>query len=387
MKIIRDPIHKNIHVSDTCIRFIDTPEIQRLRRIKQLGLTYLAYPGATHTRFEHSLGVMYLADIFSKNLDVYDQKLLKISALLHDVGHSPYSHDSEEVIKKYTDKTHEDIGRILESDTISSILDDIDLKKSEILDIIGGKKPLGKILNGSIDIDKMDYLVRDSYYTGVTYGIIDLYRLVQEISFIDNTLVIEDGGLQAVESLCVSRFLMSRAVYYHHVSRIAESMLKKALIDLLEDKKVDPFVLRDMDDYEVHMLLKNYNGYPKEIIDRIETRNLFKRAIYQNISILDEKMISDYKTNHERYEAEIAQNAQIDERYVILDIPEYQKNRFDIPFMINDEIKPLEDVSSLINVLDKAETSDWKFGVYTLNEYKDKVKKAASEVLNIGQKI
>jgi len=330
---------------------------------------------------------MYLADIFSKNLDVYDQKLLKISALLHDVGHSPYSHDSEEVIKKYTDKTHEDIGRILESDTISSILDDIDLKKKDVLDIIGGKKPLGKILNGSIDIDKMDYLVRDSYYTGVTYGIIDLYRLVQEISFIDNTLVIEDGGLQAVESLCVSRFLMSRAVYYHHVSRIAESMLKKALIDLLEDKKVDPFVLRDMDDYEVHMLLKNYNGYPKEIIDRIETRNLFKRAIYQNISILDEKMISDYKTNHERYEAEIAQNAQIDERYVILDIPEYQKNRFDIPFMINDEIKPLEDVSSLINVLDKAETSDWKFGVYTLNEYKDKVKKAASEVLNIGQKI
>lgn len=383
MKIIRDPIHKNIHVSDICIRFIDTPEVQRLRRIKQLGLTYLAYPGATHTRFEHSLGVMYLADIFSKNLDEYDQKLLKISALLHDVGHSPYSHDSEDVITRYTKETHEDIGRILDKETISSILEDIDLKKRDILDIISVKKPLGKILNGSIDIDKMDYLVRDSYYTGVTYGIIDLYRLVQEITFFDDTLVIEDGGLQAVESLCVSRFLMSRAVYYHHVSRIAESMLKKALIDLLENKKVDPFVLRDMDDYEIHMLLKSSNGYPKDIITRIEQRNLFKRALYQDISVLDEKMVREYKANIGKYETEIAQVAGLDVKYVVLDIPEYKKNKFDIPFMIDGEIKPVEEVSSLIQVLDKAETSDWKFGVYTLNEYKDRVRKAAQRVLNI----
>ncbi|BDC36001.1 MAG: HD domain-containing protein [Candidatus Methanoliparum thermophilum] len=383
MKIIRDPIHKNIHVSDTCIRFIDTPEIQRLRRIKQLGLTYLVYPGATHTRFEHSLGVMYLADIFSKDLDEYDQKLLKISALLHDVGHSPYSHDSEEVIKKYTKETHEDVGRILEKETISSVLDDTDLKKSDILDIINRKKPLGKILNGPIDIDKMDYLARDSYYTGVTYGFIDLNRLVQEITFVDNMLVIENKGLQAVESLCVSRFLMSRAVYYHHVSRIAESMLKKALIDLLDSEKADPFVLRDMDDYEIHMLLKNSSGYPKRIIDRIETRNLFKRAIYQDISIFDEKTIYEYKTNREKYEMEIAQSAGIDERYVILDIPEYHKDSFDIPFRIDDEIKSLKDVSSLIRVLDKAEADDWKFGIYTLKEYKDKVKKAAYDILNI----
>lgn len=383
MKIIRDPIHKNIHVSDICIRFIDTPEVQRLRRIKQLGLTYLAYPGATHTRFEHSLGVMYLADIFSKNLDEYDQKLLKISALLHDVGHSPYSHDSEDVITRYTKETHEDIGRILDKETISSILEDIDLKKRDILDIISVKNPLGKILNGSIDIDKMDYLVRDSYYTGVTYGIIDLYRLVQEITFFDDTLVIEDGGLQAVESLCVSRFLMSRAVYYHHVSRIAESMLKKALIDLLENKKVDPFVLRDMDDYEIHMLLKSSNGYPKDIITRIEQRNLFKRALYQDISVLDEKMVREYKANIGKYETEIAQVAGLDVKYVVLDIPEYKKNKFDIPFMIDGEIKPVEEVSSLIQVLDKAETSDWKFGVYTLNEYKDRVRKAAQRVLNI----
>lgn len=196
----------------------------------------------------------------------------------------------------------------------------------------------------------MDYLARDSYYTGVTYGFIDLNRLVQEITFVDNMLVIENKGLQAVESLCVSRFLMSRAVYYHHVSRIAESMLKKALIDLLDSEKADPFVLRDMDDYEIHMLLKNSSGYPKRIIDRIETRNLFKRAIYQDISIFDEKTIYEYKTNREKYEMEIAQSAGIDERYVILDIPEYHKDSFDIPFRIDDEIKSLKDVSSLIRV-------------------------------------
>lgn len=383
MKVIRDPIHKNINVSDLCIRLIDTPEIQRLRRIKQLGLTYLAYPGATHTRFEHSLGVMYLADIFSKDFEEHEQKLLKFSALLHDAGHSPYSHDSEEIIKRYTKETHEDIGRILDKETISSVLEDIDLEKKEILDIINGKMLLGKILNGSIDIDKMDYLVRDSYYTGVTYGFIDLHRLVQQIKIWNNTLVIEEGGLQAAESLCISRFLMSRAVYYHHVSRIAESMLKKALVDLLDDEKVDPFVLRDMDDYEVHMLLKNSIGYPKEIIDRLETRNLFKRAIYQNISSLDEKMRDEYKINCKEYEREIAKKAKVDERYVILDIPEYQKNKFDIPFVINDEIKALEDVSSLISILDKAETDNWKFGVYTLKEYRDNVKKSAAEVLEI----
>ncbi|VUT26883.1 MAG: Deoxyguanosinetriphosphate triphosphohydrolase-like protein [Candidatus Methanolliviera sp. GoM_asphalt] len=383
MKVIRDPVHKTIRVDGLCLRLIDTPEMQRLRRIKQLGFSYLVYPGANHTRFEHSLGVMHLADIFSANLDEKERDELMASALLHDIGHGPYSHDSEEIIKRYTRKDHEDVGEIIDKEPIGSILEDFNLKKSEILRTVMGESSLGKIISGEIDLDKMDYLVRDSYYTGVSYGIIDLDRLVQEMNFYQKKLVIGEGGLQAAESLCVSRFLMSPTVYYHHVSRIAESMFNKALLCMIEEKDLDPYTLRRMDDYEIHYRMRRANEYPHEIIKRLEERDLFKRAIYVGMNSIDEKKIDEYRRRDERYERELAEAVGIDEKYVIIDVPKYPKTQMGVPVLINDDIKMLDDVSPLVAILEKAEVSNWKMGVYTPKEYREKVKKSAEEIFEV----
>ena len=383
MKVIRDPVHKTIRLNDLCLRLIDTPEMQRLRRIKQLGFSYLVYPGANHTRFEHSLGVMHLADIFSANLEEEGRDELMASALLHDVGHGPYSHDSEEIIKRYTRKDHEDVGEIIDKESIGSILGDFNLKKSEILRTMGGESYLGQLLNREIDIDKMDYLVRDSYYTGVAYGIIDLHRLVQEMELYRKRLVIREGGLQAAESLCVSRFLMSPTVYYHHVSRIAESMFKKALLCMIEEKDLDPYTLRRMDDYEIHYRLKRTEGYPHEMIERLEERNLFKRGIYVGMNSIDEKKIDEYRKGCGRYEREIAEDVGVDEKYVIVDIPKYPKTQMGVPVLIKDNIKRLDDISPLVAILEKAEVSNWKMGVYTPKEYREKVKKSAEEIFEV----
>ncbi|MCE8427640.1 MAG: HD domain-containing protein, partial [Candidatus Methanoperedens sp.] len=159
MKVIRDPIHDYIELDELALALVDTPEIQRLRRIRQLGFSNLVYPGANHTRFEHSLGVYHLASHLVMQFEKHEQMELLAAALLHDMGHGPFSHATEPIIQKYTRKSHDDVEGLLKKGAISDVLEKYSLSASTIASHIKGQTYQGQIINSEIDVDRMDYLV------------------------------------------------------------------------------------------------------------------------------------------------------------------------------------------------------------------------------------
>ncbi len=228
---IRDPIHGSISLNELELSLLDTPQMQRLRRIKQLGFTYLAYPSATHTRFEHSLGVMHLAGRIAEQIDLpkEDIQLARICGLLHDIGHPAFSHTFEHLVERHSKRSHEDVAcEIISKDPIASILSSAGFSSKDAVDALSGrKKPFSDILSSDLDADRMDYLLRDSHYTGVAYGVIDLERLIHTMKLHKDQLVLTD--LPAAEFLLRARSLMYQTVYEHHTARIAEAMFSKAI--------------------------------------------------------------------------------------------------------------------------------------------------------------
>ena len=420
-KVIRDPLHGYIELDELACSIIDTVEMQRLRRIRQLGFSYLVYPGANHTRFEHSLGTYHLMNVLLDRLGMArdaDEELI-VASLIHDVGHGPYSHVTEPLIQKFTGASHEDIGYVLSTDgevkerdsepsapTIAEVVEAYRLDRRKIQSYIKGERTgnrtsrdISRILNGEIDVDKMDYLVRDSYYTGVAYGVVDNMRLIQGLDFFNGELVITDKGILPAEYLLFSRFLMHPTVYNHHTSRIAQLMFLSALEAFisaeceseseLKDKAAS---LRMMDDAEISTTLRNAEGYPKEMMTRINERRLFKRAIYAKINTLDAEVAEELRDERVRseIEAEISRRAGVDKKYVLLDFQsrEYEeleeseaKVAVNKPLQGLRELKSLREVSPLVSMLSRAFHENYKIGVYTPEKYRAEVKNAAEKVL------
>jgi len=391
MKVIRDPIHGYIELDDLALSLTDTPIMQRLRRIKQLGLTSLAYPGANHTRFEHSLGTYHLANSLVSCMDrgdgeaggsgVPDEQIeLRAAALLHDIGHGPLSHVTEKIIKTHTGRSHEDVYPLLKRE-FSEIFEEQSISISMVAKHIKGETGIGAALNSEIDIDRMDYLVRDAHYTGVPLSV-DLVRLIHEMKFLDGKLVIKSGGIKAAESLLLSRFLMHPTVYYHHVTRIAESMCVRAIERMIEDG-FDARTLHTMDDQDLFSQMGTYQGYPTEIVDRLRDRRLFKRALYEGFDVVGEGVLK-HRRNVRRIEDEIASAAGIDPEYVLVDIPkppEIVETKANI--VIDQRLKPLHEVSHLVSALGHAQRDSWRMGVYTPAEYRDVVAAAAREFFGV----
>lgn len=382
MKVIRDPIHDYIELDDLALALIETPQVQRLRRIKQLGFSNLVYPGANHTRFEHSLGVYHLAKHLVKQVDEQQRNELLAAALLHDIGHGPFSHATEDLIMRYTRKSHEDIEDFLRKGEISDILKEYSISPSAIAAHIRGETDPGQIIHSEIDVDRMDYLVRDAHYTGVAFGLIDHVRLIHELKFNENRLVLNIGGLQAAESLLVSRFLMHPTVYFHHVSRIAESMCENAAQYMI-DGGLDPKSLRRMDDSTFMMEMKKAGGYASEIADRLDNRRLFKRALYTDFNSVNIDVIQ-LRKNKKRVENEIAQSAGIEPGYVLVDIPEKPDiAEMKAQVMVNGKMLSLDKASNLVASLEKAQLDNWRLGVFTPLEFREKVGIIAREFFEV----
>lgn len=371
-KSIQDPIHGVIKLEDWMVKIIDTPQFQRLRRIKQLGFANLVYPGANHTRFEHSLGVMHIAQILKERLEFDDSVL--VAALLHDIGHAPFSHSSERLLEKYAAYKHEAISRAIKGE-LKDVLKELGFRISEIEFIVEGRKK--SIVSGEIDADRMDYLVRDSHYTGVAYGVFDLYRLIDKVSF-DDGVIIQHGGIKAAESLLISRFLMYPTVYFHHVCRIARKMYEKAMERVIENG-FEAERLIEMDDGEAMMLLKENES---EFYHYLNNRRLFKRAVYVSKRAVDFREVM--RVNERRAEREIAEDAGVDERYVIVDIPPLEEMKESEVLVETDEgLKALDEISPLVNALKVASIENWRLGVYTKKEFVDRVGKAAMDYFGI----
>jgi uncharacterized protein len=384
MSPIRDPIHGYIEIAPYIEKLLDTKVVQRLRNVKQLGWTNLVYPGANHTRFEHSLGTYYLASRLAPELSEQERKEIEISALLHDIGHGPYSHDSEEIIEQYTRRMHDDVSFLLEGEEIAPILEENGIKPSAISGHIQGKTRVGQIISGSLDVDRMDYLIRYSYYTGVAYGIVDYEHLLRNIKFHDNNIVLTHRGLKSAEALLMSRFLMYPSVYDHHVGRIAGSMFVHGLDMALAEGDMNAFELQLMDDYELNERMRHMNKYSADMIGRLNSRNLFKRALYVGFDSVDKSIVRYTKINRE-IERELARMAGIEPGYVIVDIPKMPefKERNATVLMENDQLKYMDDVSNLVKIMEGSYESDWRMGVYTLPGYREKVGQIARDYFNV----
>lgn len=238
-KVFKDPVHRYIHVRDKVIwDVIGTREFQRLRRIRQLGTTYLVFHGAEHSRFQHSLGVYEIVrriidDGFSGRTEWNDEErlLTLCAALLHDLGHGPFSHAFEKVFTLDHEKFTQEI---LTGDTeVNEVLRRVSPDFPEkIADVIGKTYPdklVVSLISSQIDADRMDYLQRDAYYTGVSYGHFDMERILRVMRPAEEQVVIKFSGMHAVEDYIMSRYQMYWQVYFHPVSRSAEVILMKIL--------------------------------------------------------------------------------------------------------------------------------------------------------------
>ena len=236
VKVFKDPVHRYVQVIDQVIwDLIATPEFQRLRRVKQLGTTYLTFHGAEHSRFNHSLGVYEIVRRMINKMENYDswnkeERLVCLcAALLHDVGHGPFSHSFEKVLTL----DHEEFTQriILEDTNINKILRRIEPEFPEKVARVIAKdyedQLVVSIISSQIDADRMDYLLRDAYYTGVSYGQFDMERILRVMRPTNDQIVIKSSGMHAVEDYIMSRYQMYWQVYFHPVTRSAEVILTR----------------------------------------------------------------------------------------------------------------------------------------------------------------
>ncbi len=305
--VIRDPLWNTIRVDPVAAAVLDTAAFQRLRYIRQLGLAHLVYPGATHTRFDHALGVYHLAtkalriirDKQPSPLSAWgDARLIPYAALLHDIGHYAFSHALEELEPDRIAGRHEEVGgRFFASEELATALEPLGPGAAEmVLEIIRGRgaAPLRGLVSGSLDLDKMEYLRRDAWFCGVPYGAVDVDRLLQGLALLRDpeTGAWEVGlrakALSALESLLFSKYQMFRTVYWHHAVRSATGLYKRIVETAVEAKLLSPAELVGPTDEELlHELERRAKASSDERAARLagrwlpalRNRRLPKRAV------------------------------------------------------------------------------------------------------------
>ncbi|MEM2250543.1 MAG: HD domain-containing protein [Candidatus Hadarchaeales archaeon] len=416
VKFIRDPVHGYIPVTEAELKVLDTLPVQRLRGIKQLSIASIVYPGADHSRFSHALGSMHIAGQIVRALREHveisedEEQLVRIAALLHDVGHGPFSHSFEEVMVEKKNLTHEDMGRrVVTESELADAISSLGFTPQEVCELsfgkTGGRKGyLKQVIASQVDADKLDFLTRDSYYTGVEYGRVDVSRLIQAMGVVNGNIAIDLKALYALEAFMIARYEMFLAVYYHHAVRAAEIMLHKAMIHadeflgLTDFKTIDDFLR--MDDAYLISKLRELSASSenrdilivREMLERLDRRQLLKAVYQRSIHLRDAylaSLLSD-KSLREEKEKEIAAASGIDPESVFVDVPTldsipYYPREIDpmeIPvFRITSdgtkEIVPVSHYSQLLNIL-KGYVDIIR--VYTFPEYRDVVEKAAEKV-------
>ena len=377
-KTIKDAVHDHIRVDGFALDLLDTPEMQRLRHVRQLGTAYLVYPSANHTRFEHSLGVYHLAVQALDNLGVAgtERDEVRAAALLHDVGHTPFSHNTEDVIEEHVGKRHDEVEDILEGN-VARVLEERGLSPERVAALIRGEGRYGQLVSGELDVDRMDYLVRDAHHTGVPYGTIDNRRLVLELDFVGDELVLGEGNVQTAEALLLARALMHPTVYSHHVARISKAMLKRATERLIEGG-VDAGRVRRMDDHELVVALRN-SDTTGEMGKRLAERRLYKRAVWKP---RDEVPSGSLDAEPRELEREIADAAGVEPHEVIVDVstpPRMAETEASV--VVDGEKRRLEGVSPLVRTLMEVHEEGWRFGVYAPEGSLEDVEKASERVV------
>jgi uncharacterized protein len=304
--IIRDPLWNNIRVDALALQLVDTPVFQRLRYVRQLGLAYLVYPGATHTRFEHALGAYHLARLTLSLLDergelrgvsLEERLIAQVAALLHDVGHYPFSHALEEIGALH----HEEVATPL---VLEGVVGDLlraslgDGTPERVLALVRGASdsPLQGLVSGSLDLDKIEYLKRDALMCGVPYGEIDVDRLLNSLVLVDEpqtgrrVVGVLEKGLSALESLLFAKYQMYRNVYWHHAVRSGTAMYKRLVDEALAAGIVDARTLSTYDDEGLLHRLGERGQSP--LLSALRQRRLYKRVLECPAAELEDEALS-----------------------------------------------------------------------------------------------
>jgi HD superfamily phosphohydrolase len=402
---IKDPVFGYIHLTEDEKNIIDTKSFQRLGRIKQLAGAEYVYPAANHTRFEHALGVMHLSGELSKNLDNYISKEekyeLRLAGLLHDIGHGPFSHVFETLLNKFFKKNHEDMTReLVKHGEIKEALEKTGYDPKKISGLatgsLKGNKPyLNQILRGTVDVDKMDYIVRDSYHTGAGYSA-DVWRLIYTMDIVNNNLSVNSTAIYTLEAFLMARVESFKSIYFHKTARAAQIMLSKAMINAYQEEpffnpnNLDEYI--NLDDYTLWSIMK-INKASANIIDDLEHRKLLK-SVYENVLITKEEVFTNIFTKPQirtQIESEIADQAKVSVDDVIIDVPlvpsvpySYSsgEERFEVP-LFDKKSKTLEtrSISSVSKIIDALKGYLNIVRVYTTIENRKRVQESARKVL------
>jgi HD superfamily phosphohydrolase len=407
---IKDPVHGYVYITEQEKEIIDSYPVQRLHRLRQLAGSEYVYPGANHTRFEHSIGVMYLASRVVENSGISqyisedEAKLVKIAGLLHDVGHGPFSHVFEHLLDRELGKTHEDLTTwIIENSELKEILRRNGYHPEEVGKLAVGRlhRPkkafLDQIISSAVDVDKQDFIVRDTHHTGAEYGFVDIFRLIHALDVLGGNLAVDLGALSALESLIIARMESFRSIYFHRVGRAAQIMLAMAMekangeLGFTRFKTPDEYMA--MDDYTVWTALKNCKK-SNAIIRDLERRRLLKCA-YERTFYEKDTMVSNIfgrETHRTQLQTDIADKAGIAAEEVIIDVPTVPSVPYHhsallepmeipafykaqsgekIPQRLSEISKIFETLRGFINIL----------RVYTKEENREKVSRAASKIL------
>lgn len=346
--IIRDPLWNNIRVDGLAQRLVDTRVFQRLRYVRQLGWAYLVYPGATHARFEHALGTYHLAGITLRLLeergalaqvDPLEGAIVRAAALLHDVGHYPFSHALEEIGAPH----HEEVARplITEGEIAEALRELAPDAPERVLALIRGTSPspLQGLVSGSLDLDKIEYLRRDTLMCGVPYGAIDADRLINALTVVRDPqtgaprIGVQEKGLSALESLLFAKYQMYRNVYWHHAVRSATAMYKR-LVD--EALAAGALAVRELARLTDEALLHTLEArHPSAMLDALRNRQLYKRAFECPAAELDEDVgewIAADRSRTVEVEDALARECGLAPGELLLDYPEKtQMLGLDIP--------------------------------------------------------
>jgi hypothetical protein len=342
---IRDPVHGYVKLTEVERDLVDTPFVQRLRRVHQLAGSYLVYPGAVHTRFEHVVGAMHLAGKIAEALAPSagigpDQvQEVRIAALLHDVGHGPFSHMYEEVLAEKTKLTHEDISqRIVLETSVRDVLERNGFSAKKMSKFAVGKQGglppfMNEAIAGGLSADIMDYLLRDSYFTGVEYGKVDVMRVIDSLQVADGHMAVEEAALYAFEALLLARYEMFKAVYFHRTVRAAELMLVQSM--KLADAALGLTNLSDLDGYLeltdeiVLQRLATLSPSTPELREArklaldFRNRSLVKCAFERVVQRKDQLVSNLFSKERvrEQVTADLAEAAGVEKMHVFLDVP------------------------------------------------------------------
>ena len=407
---IKDPVHGYVCITEAEKQLIDSYPFQRLHRLRQLAGSEFVYSGANHTRFEHSIGVMYLAGKLTENqnlsqlLSEEEIQIVRMASLLHDVGHGPFSHVFEHLLVKFLNKTHEDMTRwIIQKSELRDIISGLGYDPDAIAKLaVGelrrqGRAFLDQIIQSAVDVDKLDFVVRDTYHTGAEYGYVDIFRLIHMLDVLGENLAVDVGALSALESFVLARLESFRSIYFHRVGRAAQIMLATAM-----EEANDELGLVDFDSPEDYLALNDYTVWSmlkeckksRGIMEDLERRRLLKCAYDRTFHVREKMVPSIFSVDEVRDQMrnKIASEAGVEPQAIVLDVPTVPS----VPYHHSDLLEPMEipvfqktrkgekihlrlsDISSVFDVL-KGFINILR--VYTDEKHLDKVAAASAKVI------